>query len=347
MINNQSNYMIFDGHVHINVNQDDSFFCPEYVLENLIEDMDKYHISRAIVTLNPTITEFRCQKDVANHYIRIADGDNDGELKIWCIHCGKVVYTGPDPLREYNEELLIKCSQYKGRILPFIYLSLANTTIKKEISHFESFFRDLFYGYKLHPKFSYRSLDEIKSIPSKRPLLIHTGPDKVDHPMNAIRFSKRYEGNIILAHFCRLNYDALNEVAKNPKLFIDTCPSLLLYNDRINDLFDYPDEPRIESELDLYYKALKIAGEDSIIFATDSPWGNIEQELNVLSRLAIPYTTRRKVSSLNFLKALSLEDMIETYSEQNLTEEIEIKKPVPNRQEHSILIKNPDDASFM
>lgn len=297
---------IFDGHTHVSILDNDCVVFPEYSFNRLIADMNKNGIEKAIVMINPFIKMLKCKKDFKNQFTKVNEGDKNGELKIICRKCNDYVYKGVDPFRKYNELLIKNASKYKGRLLPLVFLNLSNNTINEEVKYFEDNYKGMYYGYKLHPKFSYRPIGEIESIKSSMPLLIHTGTHEVDHPKHVIEFSKRYNGNIVMAHFCRLNKDSMKEASKNPRLFVDTSPASFLFRTKGDSLYHEDTFDNMKTELDLYYQTLETVGEDSVIFGTDSPWGNVYEEVRVLEMLKVSNTIRNKISYLNLSRALEI-----------------------------------------
>lgn len=303
--------MIFDVHTHVNVggNRNYTKSMGGFDIEALSQTMDQYKIDKAVTMINPYIIEYQCD-DCDKHKVFVRDSVK-GEQVIDCSLCDTRIYQGPDPLRKYNVKLLEEAQNYKEKIYPFVYLGLANSTINDEVEFFEKNYRGQYYGYKLHPKISRRSLDEIVEIRSCMPLLVHSGESQYDDPDTIVRFAKRYRGSVLIAHACRLKESALQAVARTPNLFVDVCPSHLMYEGREKDLFE-PLNIRIENATDIYREVIKNAGIDKTVFGTDVPFGNYAKELLNFRKLMLNGQDAAKVSSNNFIKFMKFNEINQT-----------------------------------
>ena len=303
--------MIFDVHTHVNVGNNDNYtkIMGGFNIDALADAMDQYKIKKAITMVNPYIREYQCD-DCDKHRVFVRDSI-PGEQVIDCSLCNTRIYQGPDPLRKYNIQLLKDAQPYRGKIYPFMYLGLANSTINEEVKFFEQNFRGLYYGYKLHPKISRRSLDEIPELCSNLPVIVHSGESQYDDPDTVVRFAKRYKGSVLIAHACRLKIEALQEVAKTPNLFVDVCPSHLMFEGRANDLFA-PLNSQIQNHTDIYKEVIKYAGINKTLFGTDVPFGNYSKELVNFHRLQLSPEEANKVSAINFGRFITYRDLSQT-----------------------------------
>ena len=300
--------MIFDVHTHVNVGSKENYTktMNGFDLHALANAMDQYKIDKAITMVNPYIQEYQCN-DCDKHRVFVRDSKL-GEQIIDCSLCHTRIYQGPDPLRKYNVKLLEEARPYQGKIYPFVYLGLSNSTINEEIRFFEQNYHGLYFGYKLHPKISRRSLDEIPELHSHLPVIVHSGETQYDDPDTIVRFSQRYKGSVLIAHACRLKIGALQAVAKTPNLFVDVCPSHLMYEGRGNDLFA-PLNTQIQNPTDIYKEVIKYAGINKTLFGTDVPFGNYPKELLNFRRLKLNPQEAVRITALNFQKFITYRDL--------------------------------------
>lgn len=303
--------MIFDVHTHVNVGGNANYTktMGGFDIESLADAMDKFKISKAITMVNPYIREYQCD-DCNKHRVFVKDSI-PGEQVIDCSLCNTRIYEGPEPLRKYNLQLIKDAEPYKGKIYPFVYLGLANSTINAEVEFFERNFKGQYYGYKLHPKISRRSLDEIPELRSNLPVIVHSGELQYDDPDTIVRFAKRYKGSVLIAHACRLKISALQEVAKTPNLFVDVCPSHLMFEGRANDLFA-PLNSQVQNPTDIYKEVIKYAGINKTLFGTDVPFGNYSKELLNFRRLKLNPQDAARISALNFSKFITYNNINQT-----------------------------------
>lgn len=319
--------MVIDTHCHLNIANTKFYFHNGHSVSSLIKGMDENKIDKAIVCLNPKIANFSCPNDCTkhcpiygvNHNVELCDGANcqfenihtvtvedsdNSTLILRCQKCGTIVYKGPDPLRNYNLQLLEEVSRFPGRLYPMIYLHLSNSTIADEIAFFESHFKIA--GYKFHPQTNYRSIDEINNIPTNLPIMIHTGLKPYDHSRNVINFSKRHSGPIVLAHACRLDVDSLKDIANAENLYIDVCPSDALFNSRKFAIAS-SSVNEINRPEDILLHTLKYIPIEKILFGTDYPWGSQEKECSIMSSLPLSELEKNKILYENVYKIYSIE----------------------------------------
>lgn len=320
--------MIINTHSHFSTDAHSSFFYPNFTLNELIEDMDKNHISYTITCLNPKLLSLLCPNDCSTtcpvhgkhnhldicspscshaniHWMKIFDSTTLGKLEARCLVCNEEIYKGIDPCHSYNIEFIKQCIPFKGRIFPLLYLHLANSTLNTEANFFEQNFAGQFVGYKFHPQTDMRSLDEISCFNSTLPILIHTGLRYVDNPRAALNFAKRYKGNVILAHACRLEPDVLKELKYYPNVFVDLSPACTLFSSK-----DYTLSPTFSSSIntakDIYNILLNYVPIDRILFGSDVPWGNTNDELALAFSLSLSQSEKEKIMFKNAITAYQL-----------------------------------------
>lgn len=293
--------MLFDSHAHVASTTTDIRFRPDYTIESIIHDMDLHNIDKSLVMINPLFKFLKCSEN-AKHRVVVQDTSIDGVLRLFCLQCNKVIYEGPDPMRKYNLEFIEACAKYPNRFFPMLTLLLSNSTIPTEISFFEKNFSSSFVGYKLHPRVCFRSIDEIKCFPSKRPIIIHIGVDFPPTTTN-INFVKNYAGSVLLAHAGRFDPELLYLAKNYPNVYIDAAPSSLMFNGRQTDLIA-PYNTLIQTPEDIYKYLIKEIGEDKVLFGSDVPWGNYDNEIAILNAANLPKNIYDKISHLNLINAL-------------------------------------------
>lgn len=301
-----------DTHMHINFACNDEHYrnkkIDEYLKNVYNNDIDFF-----IPSINPKVVFFTCEDDCNNncdilnnanetvcpvacnkrnrHRVAIKDNGNN-ELVAYCTVCKKIVYQGKDPFREYNIELMEFCKEMNNS-LPNLVLTLSNSTINEEVSFYEKNFKDLFLGYKIHQTTNMRSINSIKGINSNRPILVHCDSHPYDSIEDAIKFAKRYEGNIVLAHSYLLREENICKGLNN--IYYDVCPI-----DNFRNYRDFIMHHQVFDEIDnIYEAALEYLDEDRILFGTDWPFGNVERNLEEIEKANIDDAVKQKILRKN------------------------------------------------
>lgn len=314
--------MFIDTHSHLNTSTNGFYFFNGLSLDTLVSSYPEN--CKAIVCLNPKISEFSCPDDCTKHCHYHSTNSNvenctkgciyenihpvstfdekNGNLSLKCLKCGQVLYTGKDPLRKYNMALLEQISKYPN-LYPMIYLNISNETICDEIQFYESNFSIV--GYKIHPQTNYRSIDDLKDIPTSLPILVHTGLGKFDHPKNAVNFAKRHKGIVVLAHAGRLDVECLKAVNDTPNLYLDVCPTNLLFETK-----DYalaaPLREKVKCPQDIYKIVLEYVSINKILFGSDYAWGIPNKELSIVESLPISKSDKEKILYKNALQVYKI-----------------------------------------
>lgn len=137
-----------------------------------------------------------------------------------------------------------------------------------------------------------------------RTFLIHTGMRDVESPENAIEFAKKNpEANVVIAHAAGLKENCLKEIALMENVFIDCCPAGFMFRSKDSSLENPNDIMKPE---DIYYKALDFLPTSKILFGTDSPWGNSEEELAIVRNLKVPEKVRNQILFKNALRVYGI-----------------------------------------
>lgn len=137
-----------------------------------------------------------------------------------------------------------------------------------------------------------------------RTFLIHTGTRGVESPENAIEFAKKNpEANVVIAHAAVLKGCCLKEIALMENVFIDCCPAGFMFKSKDSSL---ENPSNIMKPEDIYYKALDFLPTSKILFGTDSPWGNSEEELAIVRNLKVPEKVRNQILFENALRVYGI-----------------------------------------
>ena len=283
--------MIIDAHSHIRVDNDF-----EKNFQKYMENLKLCNISKAIVSIDPFVAEFKCTKD---YYHFVSINDNYSNLRTYCHTCKKETLYDYDPFEKYNEKLLSTNNDY---LLPFLMLPVVNNKIKEEIEKYKK----NICGLKIYTGLSEKVLDDLSEFNYDLPLLIHTGIQHNQNPKYMIDFLKKYKGYIILAHFARFCPEVIDIIKNSSNIFVDTSPAVYLFNNYISvqrkgGLFE---KDGINLPSSLYYKAIEKFGIDKMIFGTDYPFSNRQSEIEILQNLKISATEYEKLASGNIRKIL-------------------------------------------
>lgn len=307
------NIMIINSHAHVNTDRN-YFFYNDYDFYRLLEEMFTNKIDLVLPTLNPKLEIFRCPNDCSiacpslngrtNFNLnncsctspkrhRVCITEKKQKIALFCKTCGKLILESDiDPLRKYNIYLINQTKPYRQFIKPILYLSLCRSTLQREINFFEKNFSGEFVGFKLHPWNDQVNVADFK-VNTAKPILIHTGIRSVENALNAITFAENNPNlKIVIAHSAFLNYKCLEKIAKNENIFVDCCPSTFMFENK-SSCFLHPET--LSCPEDIYYKVLSIVPSDKILFGSDSPWGNVADELRVVRNLKISKNLKEQI----------------------------------------------------
>lgn len=255
---------MIDIHAHINLNKK-YLRHSEVTTEDFFKNYLKNNLKASVIMINPAPSDICCE---LGHFVQHKAKQNN-EMFVQCTVCDKITYEGIDPYHDENIKMLELCYNRKENLLPFVCLSMANSTIKNEINFFETNFKDKFVGWKLHPSLCNCCLDDC-IFDSKRPIIIHTATREPATAKHAIQFAKNYSGNVLLCHAASLDYSVL-EAAKNMKnIFFDVCPlGTLIQKFGEKDLLEF----------------VRSMPKDRLLFGSDVPWGETESEMKLFLNL--------------------------------------------------------------
>lgn len=276
-----------DFHVHISTGFSTPYFYPDFTLTKLLENQTCGNIKKSVCFINPFVPQILCPQN-PRHKIKIIDSPISGFIQLLCTDCKNLFYHGIDPIREVNIEFLNQVKNISS-IIPFVYLNVCASNINEEIEFYEKLFPNLIKGYKVHPTLSNRSLSEINIETTSKPILVHTGVEDCANPLNAIKFAKKYNGKVILAHLARFNKEALSHLNSQDNLYVDTSPMTFLYDLYLHKPHRLYDASWFASNAnsctDFYLKLFSTINHEKIVFASDAPFSDYSKEMIHLNNL--------------------------------------------------------------
>jgi predicted TIM-barrel fold metal-dependent hydrolase len=256
-----------DFHVHINPFNEEQI---EYVITSN---------RRMVILPDLFIPELACEK---GHIVRCSNAIDENRLYFTCTTCGKPIYTGSDPFRKYNEKLFQIFENYNDRIWIFPAITVTPYMLQ-EISYYERNYLGLYGGFKIHPNYSSYLISQLK-LDSNYPILFHSGVGKLENPMLQIKFAKNYHGIVIIAHMGRFMKKCFDNAKTMNNVFFDCSAFTLLWNSYANNksLFDTSYLGHFRDISDLISASINYLGADKIVFGSDFPYGNYEENINAL-----------------------------------------------------------------
>lgn len=295
--------MIFDTHVHITL-LGQNVLHHKMVLPDYVQRLKAVGGSNAIVFLNPHDPFYCCPKSFEEdnlHKSEVVDFD-EHEYQIKCVRCNTIHYKGEDVFRNENIELLQAADSYNLYTLAFI--TAPNQSIQNQIDYYERHYPG-FLGYKIHPTIMMYPAEKL-FIKSKKTIVFHSGNDLFSSPNQIIEFAKRYDGNVVIAHFARFDKASLHTISKMNNVWVDTSPFTFLHSLLLNKPYRLCCENDYRKIDDLFYHLIDIVGCDKVIFASDSPWGNLIDEVNFFNSLSISDIEREKILYKNACDAFKI-----------------------------------------
>ena len=293
---------IFDAHSHIiNVNK----ALLQY--KDYVDTHIKSNVNSGIIMIHPYIEEIKCKQNRKHHPIIKAVNQKQ---EAFCSECGTLVKREKSFYRRYNSLLL----EYTPIIMetgfipfPFITCISDSYSINDEVEYFENINKS-FYGIKIYTGTSSNILNNC-SFNSHYPLIIHTGLWENQFPMSMLHFIEKYEGPVLIAHFAMFDVDFIKRIKDKSNVYFDTCPATCAYNryfiEKRNGGFINCDGIRqIE---DLYYKLIDLVGIKKVIWGTDYPFGNVQDEINIVDRLLLCKAEKKDLLYSNAMRFLNME----------------------------------------
>lgn len=289
---------LFDGHSHININNS---------RDNIIELLNNYKlylkekgIYKTVISINPFVKENTCYD---KHSTKIFPY-NGNEIISICQKCGKIIYSGDDYYKKYNDLLLNNCCDDFFNV--FLMLSICQTTIQNNIDYFIEKYGKKISGLKLYTAFSSVILDEIKINNKGLPCSIHCSKYNNQIPSTMLNFIKNYNGNIILAHFASLDYNAIEELKQMENVYIDIAPAFQIYEEciKMHKKSCLLDCYGINSVYDLYKRLFECFDIKRIIWGTDYPYSDVNNEINAIKSFSLTKNEFDMVTNQNIRCAL-------------------------------------------
>lgn len=294
---------IFDAHSHI-VNVDKS----SLQFHDYVDAHIKANVKSGIIMIHPYLEEIKCQKNRKHHpIIKVVDQKQEA----FCSECGTLICRNKNFYRRYNAILLDSIPQIKEMgFVPFPFVTCISDSyaINDEVEFFEKQ-KSNFYGIKIYTGTSSNTLNNC-SFNSNYPLIIHTGLWENQFPMSMLHFIERYDGPVLIAHFAMFDVDFIKRIKDKTNVYFDTCPAICAYNryfieKRNVGFVNFDGICNIE---DLYYKLIDIVGIKKVIWGTDYPIGNVQDEINVVERLSLCESEKADLLYNNAMHFLNIEN---------------------------------------
>ncbi len=342
-------FFINDSHVHVMGGSHDVIVGNDYNFETFLAKKPDI-IHKSIVFLNPfrkdlypafaKISPYPYRSKVFNYVqqstpyrglglsntelikykvdkVKVSDGNRG--VRFVSFQGLSCFYEGEDPFHDENEGLINKCKSENERtgtknLLPYLYLTLSNTTMQRELDYFEREHTGDFFGIKVHPNLCSRKMSEI-NFNSKYPLIIHCGVGESDDPKDILEFAKRYKGNVMFAHYARFSPEVLTAIKNSKNMYIDTSPTYLagqIVNEETNKYFESDLTQSVSSTTELFQRLIEAVGEDKVVFGSDAPWGSQEKAQEFCDDLALDPGVKKKIFESNFEKFCQVKDLTQT-----------------------------------
>ena len=250
----------------------------------------------SIVFPEISIPEVQCKP---RHIVRLEEADGVTYNYV-CSTCGKTIYSGKDPYRPYNEELL-KNRYDNELVFPFVAISPFSL---EQIEFYEHTYPGLIYGYKLHPNYSNYNIEQFKP-KQNRVYIIHSGVEERENPMKIIDFAKRLDGIVIIAHlgrFCKQAYDLSISM---DNVYFDCSPLSLLwksYTTHSDRLFDSSFLGTFSSPSEMIVHVANYIGVDKLVYGSDAPYGDYSFDMECCESLDV--SLKQRICLENILKLL-------------------------------------------
>ena len=289
---------IIDAHFHFGDKIYDESLFLQY-LYNSSQVFQKNNISKAITMITPMCKDRICSFD-SNHLT--FEHENNGSYELECVECNRIIKRKNIPFyRDANLQLL-SAAKSDERIIPFFTTSvLKPDQIIKELDWITSNFPKKVKGIKIYTGNSDVQLNSILPF-SDLPLIIHTGIYPNQDLKSMIKFITKYNGPIQLAHFGRFDEKSIRQFTQFDNIYFDCSPAKYLFENKSRKLFKH-DFQRVE---ELFYYMFDMVGIDKVVFGSDYPYGNIEEEIGVINSLKISEFEKQSILSKNIERFLNL-----------------------------------------
>ena len=297
--------MLFDTHVHITLSEQ-KVLHHQLCIEDYLKSINGQQ--KGILFINPFDDKYCCPNSFIDNHLHKSKVENvsEKEYLIKCECCNTVHYIGEDVFRSYNINLLELAN--KNKMYALAFLTAPDQSIQKQVDFYEYNYPG-FLGYKIHPTISMFPADKL-SIESKKTIVLHCGNDEYSSPRRILKFAEKYQGNVIVAHFARLEREALAEISKMSNVWVDISPFTFLYDllktkkYQLCDTWGYTGE--LKEITKMFYEMASFVGYEKLLFASDAPFGNLKSELFFLGKLKIEDEKLMKIREQNAKKAFRI-----------------------------------------
>ena len=225
--------------------------------------------------------------------------DTRNKLDQWGIDCGVVMQIATKPGQQKSINDWASSIQW-GKVLCFGSIHPDAGDALEELHRIKELGLK---GVKLHPDYQNFMIDEERMFPIyetitrlRLPVMFHTGfdavsPDLIHAPSKSVaRVASLFPSmKVIAAHMGGLDrYDEAEEYLISSNIYFDTSMS---------SIFCRPEQ---------FERMIKKHGADRILFATDCPWSNPLDELELINRIDITEDDKQKIFYKNAVKLLGI-----------------------------------------
>lgn len=194
---------------------------------------------------------------------------------------------------ESNEKLIKEFNKFSQKKSFYIFLLIHPEDYKT----FKQIKKEKIHGVKYHPSVARCAIDNISLDPflehcekEKLPVLVHCGRNEVSHIKYLVNVAKNYSKiNFIGAHLGGNATDLIQEALE------------LLSKERTNNIYLDTSAGKMPK---LIEKAVKILGEDKIIFGSDEPYADLRIEKICIQLTDLSLSVKEKIFYKNILSLL-------------------------------------------
>lgn len=241
------------------------------------------------------IPEILCE---SGHIVRLHDVQGDTYTYV-CSTCGRIVYSGKDPHRIYNEEI-IEARKENELVFPFVAIS---PQIKRDMLYYAKKFGSR--GVKLHPNYSSYLIDSCE-VPTGFYYVIHSGKGEYDNPMRILDFARQCQGAVIIAHLGRMNKDLFDGIKETNNIVLECSPVTGLWNafkNKTGQIYDASFLGEVETPEEMLQRIMEYVGSDKVVYGSDIPIESASEDLAVIEKL--PTVFKKKILFENILSFFS------------------------------------------
>lgn len=241
------------------------------------------------------VPEILCE---SGHIVRLQDVQGDTYTYV-CSTCGRIVYSGKDPHRIYNEEL-IGARKENELVFPFVAIS---PQIKRDMLYYAKKYGS--HGFKLHPNYSSYIIDS-NEVPPGFCYVIHSGKSEYDNPIRILDFARQCQGAVIIAHLGRMNKVLFDSMKETKNIVLECSPVTSLWNalkNKTGQIYEASFLGKMETPEEMLQRVMEYVGCDKVVYGSDTPIESASEDLAVIEKLSAIF--KKKILSENILSFFS------------------------------------------